>query len=225
MVEVIVGFLNLAEDFSCVRSLEGKIPADQRIEQHAKRPDVCLLTIGALKHFRRHIVRRTSHSCQLTIVTRGLGKTEVDQTYRVVVGDHDIVRLDIPMNDILRVTMVDRLEQTFHVACRGRLSERLIGLLCYFLEQLGACDVFHDQVDVFLVVVGLVVLNDVGMVKRVQDRDFLHNAIDVIAELNFVQHFDSDLKVFVMLVRREEYTSEGTDAEYFGLRIDMIVLF
>ena len=104
------------------------------------------------------------------------------------------------MNDVLSVTMVDGLEEGLHVTCCCRLSEGLVELLCDFYGELGAGHVLHHQVDVLLVIVGLVVLDDIGVVEGVQDGNFFHDTVDIISELDFIEDLDRDLKVFVMLI-------------------------
>ena len=116
MVKVIICLFDLSEDLGSIIALEWKIAANQRVEKHTERPDVRLFTVGAFKHFWRHVVRCARHRGQLTIVSRGFGQAEVDQPHRIVVRDHDIVRLYVTMNNVLGVTVVDSLEQTFHVA-------------------------------------------------------------------------------------------------------------
>ena len=91
--------------------------------------------------------------------------------------------------------MVDRLEQTAHVTGSLVLTEGLVLLLRDFLEKRLACDILHDEVDVLLVVVGLVVLDDVGVVEGVEDGDLLHDAVDVVAQLLLVKHLDGHFKV------------------------------
>lgn len=181
MIEVEVGLLDLAENLGSVWALEWQIAADECVEENAERPDVSFPTVAAFEDFWGHVVRCTSHGRQLTVVSAGLGETEVDETHRVVIGDHDIVGLDIPVNNVLRVAMIDGLKQTLHVPGRRCFWKRLIGLLSDLLEKLSTSDVFHDQVNVFQIVVGLVILYDIRMVKRMQDGDFLHDAINIIS--------------------------------------------
>ena len=76
--------------------------------------------------------------------------------------------------------MVDGLEQTAHVTGRLVLTEGLILLLCDLLEKGLSRDILHDQVDVLLIVVCLVVLDDVGVVEGVQDSDLFHDAVDIV---------------------------------------------
>ena len=129
------------------------------------------------------------------------------------------------MHDVLGVTVVDCLEQTLHVSSSDSLRESLVSLLRDLLEELLTGDVLHDQVDVLLVVVGLVVLDDVRVVQRVQDRDLLHDAVNVVAQLYLVEHFDRHLEVFVMLIRGQKDAAEGANTEHLCLRVNVVILF
>ena len=86
-------------------------------------------------------------------------------------------------------------------------------------------DVLHDQVDVLHIVVGLVIFDNVRMVQRMQNCDLLHDAVNIVAQLYLVKHLDSHLEVFVMLIRGQEDATEGSNAEYLCLRVDMVILF
>ena len=107
--------------------------------------------------------------------------------------------------------MIYSLKQTLHIPRRCRFCKRLIGLLSDLFEKLSTGDVFHDQVNVFLIVVGLVILYDIRMVKGVQDGDFLHDAVNIIAKFDLVKHLYGDLEVFVMLIRSEENASKSAN--------------
>ena len=121
------------------------------------------------------------------------------------------------MNDVLGMTMVDRLEEGLHVASSSGLGESLVCLLGDHVEELGAGNILHDQVDVLLVIVGLVILHDIGMVERMQDGNFFHDAVDIIPQLNLVKHFNCDLEIRVVNVRSMEHTAEGSDTEHLGV--------
>lgn len=82
--------------------------------------------------------------------------------------------------------MIDRRKQLLHVFCCVILSKGLVSLGSNFVEKLVTWNVLHDEVDIFGVIVGLVVLDNVRMVKSVQDSNLLHNAVDVLLQLDFV---------------------------------------
>ena len=81
------------------------------------------------------------------------------------------------MHNVLRMGMIDGLEETSHIAGSLSFRENLVFLLADLIEERHARDVLHDQVDVRGVVVGLMILDDVRVVKRVQDCDLVHYVV------------------------------------------------
>ena len=67
MVEMVIGLLNLTEDFMRIVSLKWQIATDKSVEKDTKRPEIGFLTVGAVKNLRSHIVRRASDGCQLFV--------------------------------------------------------------------------------------------------------------------------------------------------------------
>ena len=104
------------------------------------------------------------------------------------------------MNNILGVAMIDRLEERFHVAGSNVLRKGLVFLLGDFFEKLSSIDIFHDQVDVLLIVVRFVILDNVWMIEFVENRNFLHDTVNIVSQLNFVKNLNGDLEVFIMFV-------------------------
>ena len=105
------------------------------------------------------------------------------------------------------------------------LTECLIFLLCDLVEQGLARDVLHDQVDVLLVIVGLVVLHDVRVIKLVQNCDLLHDAVNIVFQLDFVEDFYGDLEAFIVLIFCLKDAAERTNAENFSGGVDVVVHF
>ena len=104
------------------------------------------------------------------------------------------------MDNILGVAMIDRLEERFHVASGNILRKSLVGLLGDLFEKLSSIDIFHDQVDVLLIVVRFVILDDIWMVERVKNRNLLHDTVNIVSQLNFIKNLNGDLEVFIMFV-------------------------
>ena len=129
------------------------------------------------------------------------------------------------MDDILSMTMIDSLEERFHIPTGNFLRECLVLLLGDFLEKLRTRHILHDQVDVLLIVVSFVILDDIWVIKWVQNVDLFHDAVDIVSQFDFVQHLDSNLEITVMLILSLEHTSKGANSKHLSFRIDMIVLF
>ena len=69
--------------------------------------------------------------------------------------------------------MIYCLEKLLHISGCALFCECLILLLDNFLVHRHTFDVFHDKIDVFLVIVSFVILDNVGMVEGVECGDFV----------------------------------------------------
>ena len=155
----------------------------------------------------------------------GYGETEVDQANRVVGSDHDIVGLDIPVHDVLRVRVVNRLKETLHVSRSLPLREHLVLLLADLVKQGHARDILHDQVNVHSIVVSLIILHDIRMIQRVQSLNLIHDIAKILAKSIFVQDFNGDFDIRIMLICCQEDLAKGSCSEHLRLMINVIVLF
>ena len=69
--------------------------------------------------------------------------------------------------------MVNRLKELLHVCSCSIFCECLIFLLHNFLVHGHSPDVLHDEIYVFLIVVSFIILDNVGVVKRVERCDLV----------------------------------------------------
>ena len=72
---------------------------------------------------------------QAILVGCGDGQTEIYQAHSVVGRNHDVVRLDVAMYNVLRVRMIDRLEETPHIAGSLPFCENLVHLLADLIVE------------------------------------------------------------------------------------------
>ena len=128
------------------------------------------------------------------------------------------------MHDVLCVCVIDGLEETFHVVSCLLLGEDLINLLANLVEKRLAIDKLHDEVDVHRVVVGFVVLDDIRVVKRVQNSDLIHYIIKILPKFLLIKYFDRNLKILIVLVSRQKDFAEGARSQNFCLAVNVIVL-
>ena len=90
--------------------------------------------------------------------------------------DDDVLRLEIPMNDAMTMDVANSLKDVAEDRYDLRLLQ-LLGLLDH-LEQVAAGTVFHNEVDVLLIVEETVQLDDVWVVEvhldlyLADERDF-----------------------------------------------------
>ena len=113
----------------------------------------------------------------------------------------------------------------FHIICGLILIKSLIVLLGNSIEQRLARNELHDQVNVLLVVVGFVILDNIGVVQLIENCNLLHDHVDVVCQFHLVKHFYGDLEAFIVLVLRLEDLTEGSGSQHLCVVIDVIVLF
>ena len=124
----------------------------------------------------------------------------------------------------LGVHVVECAQELLHVMCGHIFREHLILHLRNLIEQFASTNVLHDQIDVLLVDVGLVITDDVGVVELGKDVYLLADCLYVVSQLGLVHDLDGDNVLLVVLVERAEYLTEGARAENVGVRIDLVVL-
>jgi len=128
------------------------------------------------------------------------------------------------MNDALSVHVVTGAKQLLHVDSGHIFAEDLVSHRGNFVEELATSDVLHDQVDILLVDVSLVIFDDVRVIKLCEDLDFFLDCLKVILELVFIHDLDCHLVISIMLVVGQEYLSERSRSKHLGIVIDVIVL-
>lgn len=120
--------------------------------------------------------------------------------------------------------MINCLEQLPHVRASLLFSERLVFLLADLVVQWKSSDHLHDQVNVLLVIVGLIVLDNVGVVERIQRLNLLHNVIEIPAQFALVKHLDGHMDVCIETILGLEDASERTRAQHFRMLVNYVVL-
>ena len=165
MLEMIVDFLDLAKDLGLVWALKWQISANHGVKDNPDRPYIRLDAVKAVEDLWRHVI-----GCALDIAKPAsgshvsLGKAEVNQAHHIVFVDHDVIRLDVTMDDVQCVAVIDRSKETLHVVCHLRLFYPLLRRVLNLLEQAGAFDVLHDHVDVLHVIVRLIIAHNIRMI-------------------------------------------------------------
>ena len=207
-----------------VVSDEGLNAVDHNVKDNTAGPDIRLLPILAKDDSRGQEVGSAGHFLEAVIFTFGRrGNAKVDESDDVVLSDHDVLRLDVPMDQLLLVTVVNRQHQLPHVlaSVRGKLQR---GLILERFEQSLPVDVLHHKVDKLVVVVGLHVLDNVWMVERTKSVNLLLQHVDFVFDLAFVDDFDGDHDFFVRPIRRLVHFAVGSRADQRRGLIDIVVL-
>ena len=90
--------------------LEGSLSADELAKKYAQLPDVDAVVMPhARENFRRHINRRAALGLRPLALLELLGKAKVDQLDVALAfeGDHDVFRLEVAVNDAVRVEVLE----------------------------------------------------------------------------------------------------------------------
>mmetsp|Transcript_2074 Transcript_2074/g.4636 ORF Transcript_2074/g.4636 Transcript_2074/m.4636 type:complete len:399 (-) Transcript_2074:19-1215(-) len=146
--------------------------ATQALEdERPQRPDVASWADLAKHRFRRHVLRRTPRATQalasrpwtvalgggpssIGLLRQRVGPAEakVQELQVALAAQHDIVRLDVAVDETSPVHNVDRLEEFRHVeTCLG-LGQALLALqVC---DEVTALEELHNHVKVILVMEG-----------------------------------------------------------------------
>ena len=123
------------------------------------------------------------------------------------------------------MAMVYRLQKTFHVLGGSVLSEDIVALLADLVVEGHPLDILHDQVDELVVVVGLVVLDNVRVVERVQRLYLIHQHFHMPLHFRLVEHLDRHAHARIVPISCLVDFAEGADAEQGRVAVDYVILF
>jgi hypothetical protein len=73
--------------------------------------------------------------------------------------------------------VVQTTEKLLHEDCGHVLAENLVVLLGNLFEQLTAVNIFHNQVDILVINIRLIILHNIGVVKLCEDGNLFLNGI------------------------------------------------
>ena len=174
-----IAFQNLVEDDSGAFAAEGQLPGRHLVQHCAKRKQITArVQFLRPRLFRRHVSHRTQrgtgtgqvfhvlgtgHLARSGDACNDLGKTEIKDLGVAALGDKNIRRLDVAMNDALCMRGVERIGD-FDGQCEN---------LVYFQRTAGdamlqrhAIEKFHGNEGFAVLVVNFVDRADIGMIQR-----------------------------------------------------------
>lgn len=124
--------------------------------------------------------------------------------------EHDVLRLDVSVNNALAVHVVQRAQQLVHYF-RAVLLVEIFLVVGTLFDQLTTRAQFHAEVDEAFILVRLEVVNDVGVVHLLNSLDLLMDVINLLfRQFALVDGLDRQLKVFILLVLSAVNHTEGT---------------
>ena len=147
----------------------------------------------------------------MTVERELLGETEVEHLYVAIAGDHDVRRLEVPMNDALLMRRVDGLGDlgpNFQDIGKPQRTRS------HFLLEGHAFDVLHRDIGLAVRLADLVDLANVGMVQggrrlRLAQESLARHSVPL-------ELFREELEGYLAVqnaVLSEEYLSHSPTAE------------
>ncbi|HHH40429.1 MAG TPA: hypothetical protein ENK56_00310 [Chloroflexi bacterium] len=146
--------------------LEGDVAGRHLVEHGTQRVDVCPSIHGQpLGLLRGHIVGSTQPHAGFGQIAGGLqdlGQSEIGEQRPVALGDEDVPRLDIPMDDPMLMGVPQRVANLADDLVDGLQVERLP---FEHIPQGAGLDILHHQVGQVSLAVEVVNGEDVGVVQ------------------------------------------------------------
>ena len=154
---------------------ERHVPGEHLVQDHAERVDIrARINFGSLRALlRRHVLRRADDEIGrgqvrvLTALLLNLGDAEIQHLDPVAAADineHDVIALQITMDDVLRVRGFERAADLTHDLHDARQGQRAFAS-DYLLERAAIQKLHHEKDDA---VFGFAEVGDVQCV-RVRD--------------------------------------------------------
>lgn len=138
------------------------------MQNYAQRPHVYFCSVPiARQDFRGHIIRRSYLGFEFSLARlMNLRESKINNFEFIVFAYHDIFRFQIPMTNSMGMAVVYRPEESLHDLNRllFRVDSLLIDDSRDLIIQISTLTVLHDEVDVFVVLVLLVILYDIWVV-------------------------------------------------------------
>eukprot|EP00345_Euplotes_harpa_P017306 CAMPEP_0168332832 /NCGR_PEP_ID=MMETSP0213-20121227/9213_1 /TAXON_ID=151035 /ORGANISM="Euplotes harpa, Strain FSP1.4" /LENGTH=295 /DNA_ID=CAMNT_0008336973 /DNA_START=489 /DNA_END=1376 /DNA_ORIENTATION=+ len=198
-----------------VISVERQLSGKQQVEDIADRPDVRLVRVAVSLDFGSVVLGELAFLLDAVVFDGQPGHSEVHQEY-FVVGNDDIGRLDVPVQDVHRMAVAQHAQQ-LEDPPRDQLFVRRLVHILYVLRQRVPFDEIGDYKERLFVFEGLVVLRDVRVVEPLEVLNLLLDYEDVLlGQQLFVEllHSESPLEVVDIVAFEQPYEMSGADGDF-----------
>lgn len=131
--------------------IKGRLSDEELVQEYTDGPEVdARVVLAALDHLRCEVVERTAESATTSRRTGNDGPAKVRKFDVTVLGEEDVLGLEVPVDDVLLVTVDEGLCDLSDVA--GSLGLREAALLLETAKEFSFGGVLHEDVDVGVVV-------------------------------------------------------------------------
>mmetsp|Transcript_76337 Transcript_76337/g.166664 ORF Transcript_76337/g.166664 Transcript_76337/m.166664 type:complete len:291 (+) Transcript_76337:851-1723(+) len=182
-IERIVPKFDLGEHFGVRVAKEGRIAAEHDVHDDADAPHVAELIVLARQDLRRHVVRRAGLRLEKLAWFELARKTEIDDFEEILLDgvlghEQEIFRFEISVANMVLVHVVDGPDNLLHQY--GGLDLGEVSGLDNSVEEFSSSSEFHHEVDVSVVLEGLVELDDVRVVHHLHDCDLQFETLYIL---------------------------------------------
>ena len=159
--------LNFVEDFGLASTLEGHTAREHVVEADAQTPDVAFFAVAAREHLGSNVVRGASNPHLGLSLVLNNRKAEINKFHFIVGVQHDIFWFYIPMDYVLRVAMLHRAHQFYHVFG----DNFFVNVIFFFdfCENVTAGTQLHAKVNKLMIIIGFKILDYVGMINMIHN--------------------------------------------------------
>lgn len=159
------------------------LPNKKRVNDNSKRPHINFIgmSIFSFEDFRRNIIGRTTNGFLLFTFEFNLrGKAKITKLENHVITKEEVSEFEISMDDLIRVEVLECVNDLEHVDLRFEFRDALTSL-DEFVERLVRAEL-EKNVHVFCVFENMFELHDVLVMETLMDFDF-RNQLDTLSLL------------------------------------------
>ena len=156
-----------------VATTEGRIATDHDIDNHSNAPNVALLVILVLKHFWSNVIGRAIDAAHRLLFLVEVRRTKIYQLDRKLLAEgvyHDVLRLQVPVRNILVVTEGDDEEDL--LGHKGDLTLSKVSSFRQLFEKVLPFAQLHDHVNALSILKHFVQPNDIRVPQFLQNFNF-----------------------------------------------------